>query len=815
VHVLDAATGETIRVLDGTAATEEILLHNGVLYLMTNDKPNMYPETTRFGRNDWRGQKKWIRAVDPETGGHLWDHETPVALLSFAVTNRGVFFHDGKQIQCLALKTGEPLWQSESVLLDEVIPTSNTPTLVPYDDVVLFIGGKDHGDYRGASGHYVSQNLRTFSAVSADTGKILWSYKVPPTGFECPKDILVVDNLVWIGAIFQGQNSGAFTGRDLHTGDVVREFKPPWDIYWFHQRCFRSKATERFIIPARTGTEFVSPTDGWTSYNHWVRGACLYGSMPANGLLYQPPHPCGCYMESLLHGFNALAPARDPQEALGASVDVVRLEKGPAYDCAQQESPAAGDDWPTFRHDAQRSGSSAGAISAKLETSWKTGVGSTLTAVTIAGGKVFVADKDRHLIHALDAATGKPAWRFTTGGRVDSPPTIVAGRVLFGCRDGYVYCLDAADGQLVWRRRVAPNDRRLVASEQIESLWPVHGSVLVVDGRVYCVAGRSMFLDGGVRLLVLDAKTGEKIAENTMNDVDPTSGKSLQLKMQDRNMPVAAADILSYDGKRIYMKSQSFSLDGEREDVRTTRDARDQTGERAHLFAPAGFLDDTAFHRVLMMYGKTFTGGAGSNHAAPKSAPAGKMLVFDESRVYGFSRLPHLHRWVRHLEFHIYAADKHRSISAGANEPVRSEVKGKPRRRPRPASREPEHVHAHSENETQLARLRGSLTSTAVNYRWSNHDPAMFGRAMVLAGETLFVAGPPAIRNEDTEDALQRWQGSQGGVLWALSREDGAKLAEYELPAGPVFDGMAAAYGRLYVALADGSVVCLRQPHNE
>jgi hypothetical protein len=91
----------------------------------------------------------------------------------------------------------------------------------------------------------------------------------------------------------------------------------------------------------------------------------------------------------------------------------------------------------------------------------------------------------------------------------------------------------------------------------------------------------------------------------------------------------------------------------------------------------------------------------------------------------------------------------------------------------------------------------------------------MFGRAMVLAGETLFVAGPPAIRNEDTEDALQRWQGSQGGVPWALSREDGARLAEYELPAGPVFDGMAAAYGRLYVALADGSVVCLQQPDSE
>lgn len=398
-----------------------------------------------------------------------------------------------------------------------------------------------------------------------------------------------------------------------------------------------------------------------------------------------------------------------------------------------------------------------------------------------------------------------------TGGRVDSPPTIAAGRVLFGCRDGYVYCLDASDGQLVWRRRAAPNDRRLVAGEQIESVWPVHGSVLVVDGRVYCVAGRSMFLDGGLRLLAFDAETGEKIIENTMNDIDPTSGKSLQLKMENRNMPVAAADVLSYDGKRIHMKSQSFSLDGKREDVQTTRDARDQTGERAHLFAPAGFLDDTAFHRVLMIYGKTFTGGASSNHAAPKFAPAGKMLVFDESRVYGFSRMPHLHRWVRELEFHIYAADKQAANPAG--DATAADAEGARRRRERAgnASRDPEYIHVRGEHESQTARLRKSLTSTAVNYWWSSHDPAMFGRAMVLAGETLFVAGPPATRNEATKEALQRWRGSQGGILWALSREDGTGLAEYDLPTAPVFDGMATEYGRLYVALTDGSVLCLQQ----
>ena len=44
-----------------------------------------------------------------------------------------------------------------------------------------------------------------------------------------------------------------------------------------------------------------------------------------------------------------------------------------------------------------------------------------------------------------------PVWSFTTGGRVDSPPTIWKGRALFGSADGHVYCVRASDGKLVWR----------------------------------------------------------------------------------------------------------------------------------------------------------------------------------------------------------------------------------------------------------------------------------------------------------------------------------------------------------------------------
>jgi len=32
--------------------------------------------------------------------------------------------------------------------------------------------------------------------------------------------------------------------------------------------------------------------------NNWVRGTCQYGFMPANGLIYAPPHACACYMQA-------------------------------------------------------------------------------------------------------------------------------------------------------------------------------------------------------------------------------------------------------------------------------------------------------------------------------------------------------------------------------------------------------------------------------------------------------------------------------------------------------------------------------------
>jgi len=59
-------------------------------------------------------------------------------------------------------------------------------------------------------------------------------------------------------------------------------------------------------------------------------------------------------------------------------------------------------------------------------------------------------------------------------------------------------------------------------------------------------------------------------------------------------------------------------------------------------------------------------------------------------------------------------------------------------------------------------------------------------------------------------DALDTFSGKKGGVLWAVSKTDGTRIAEHKLGSSPVFDGLIAANGRLYLSMKNGAVVCLR-----
>ena len=128
-------------------------------------------------------------------------------------------------------------------------------------------------------------------------------------------------------------------------------------------------------------------------------------------------------------------------------------------------------------------------------------------AISAGCGLVYFASSSDHAVHALDARTGQPRWRFFTEGPVRLAPGVAGGKVYAASDDGRVYCLDGRTGRLIWKYRPPIPDERLIGNEQMISRWPARSGVLVHDRRAYATFG--MWSPEGIVVVCLDAETGE------------------------------------------------------------------------------------------------------------------------------------------------------------------------------------------------------------------------------------------------------------------------------------------------------------------
>ncbi len=811
--VLDAATGETVTTCQKSTFTREIVVVEDTAVLVVGQEKSRLPDYRRVGTYVWsntrasNSQWGWNGAVrnvvvcDAVSGRQRWSRETPVAPCSLVANASSIVFHDGTKLVCLDRRTGDTRWEGAETPLKLPVQSNTGPRVLIHGDMVLFSPGN-----------------RQVSGWSLKDGKKVWEQRQKPSGHLSLKDLFVVDGLAWTAAIAGNRDDGVWIGYDPVTGEKKREFPPDVDLHWFHHRCYPAKASGKFLITGRNGTEYVDLTkEHWTP-NHWVRGGCIYGVMPCNGMTYASMDACGCQLEAKLSGFKALASWPLPQLTPAELSAESRLQRGPAFGKVTGLTAGA-DDWPTFRHDERRSGASSVALSA-TGTTWKTTLGGRLTAPTVAAGKLFVAARDKHTVYALDAGTGKQLWAYTTGGQTDTPPTYHNGLVLFGSADGYVYALRASDGVLAWRFRAAPIDRRMMAWERIESAWPVHGSVLVrkdATGRsvAYCTAGRSIYLDGGIRFLRIEAETGTLLGEVVWDDQDPESDETMHnaylKKTPGNTMPVGLSDVLSCDGRNLWMRSQKIDFQGKRSEM-TVLAANDQPADDAHLFCQIGFTDDSYFFRSYWTYGRRMTGGYGGWYQAGRVVPSGRILCFDDKAVYGYGRKPEYMVNSSVIEYQLFAANK-----AVAKEDIDRVSKADRAIR----QRRPEKNATSSDWRLRWFFPQEDLTST--RFGWRFDQPSVFVRAMCVAGDTLYVAGPPdvmderyAYRTPDDPAVLalikrqeEAYDGKHGAQLWAVDKATGKPLARHQLDVVPVFDGLAAAGGNLYLTTTDGRVLSL------
>jgi len=754
---LDAGTGRTVTTFPDTEFTDEILFQDGTLVLVVNvaaQGPGHLKEKPAIGKE--------VVALDSQTGKVLWrtgdfvgiaskaDAIERVTHLSPAIGDGRVFCIEEDAVVALNMTTGERLWRAARSPRPRPVAYgsyyfTNLCSMVYHDGVVLFMEPDASLTRQPWNGPAKS----TLLAISAETGKVLWTRESGMWGHYNQGDMFIIDGLAWV---HHGE-SFSMMGLDPKTGEEKRTLSTQKALdQGHHHRCYRNKATSRYIVTGRRGVEFIDVASEQNLRHHWTRGTCRYGVLPCNGLLYVPPHPCVCYITSKLNGFWALSGERRAKEEGQRANEKGPFEKGPAFGTRPPSSDVRpSEDWPTYRHDATRSGCASTAVSVELRTAWSAPVGGRPSSPVIAGGRVFLTSPDTHTVWAVGADDGQTHWSFTTGGRVDTPPTIQQNLVLFGAADGWVYCLRADDGTLVWRRRAAPADRRLVDHEQLESPWPVHGNVLVQNGVAYFAAGRSSFLDGGMVVFAVDPNTGKLLKRQRIYSPDPDTGDMVECKLPYDMPPEslgALPDLFVGDGKSIYMRHLKFNPDdlsyGNAAEARpTVKNRRLHPAVGGHLMSVAGLLDGHWFSQ-------TYWTVDGQSHS--------KLLVFDAHTAYGVKPFD---ANARHSRAIFRPGSKGYQLFA---------------------NKRPGHQAL-----------------------WTQRVPVRI-RAMVLADSTLFVAGTPDVI--DPDDPWSSFDGKKGGVLWAISTADGKKLAEYDLESPPVFDGMAAAQEKLYVATADGNVVC-------
>jgi SAM-dependent methyltransferase len=136
VTALDAATGEAIDELAGTALTDEILHLDGALILRVRE-PDSPPERDVWGTipNPARAR---VTVVEAHAGRVRWQSKPDkMAPLSLAARDGRVFYSDYERIVCLSLANGREFWRSDPI--DGRTGNRGTVgTLVAQDKVVLF-----------------------------------------------------------------------------------------------------------------------------------------------------------------------------------------------------------------------------------------------------------------------------------------------------------------------------------------------------------------------------------------------------------------------------------------------------------------------------------------------------------------------------------------------------------------------------------------------------------------------------------------------------------------------------------------------------
>ena len=444
--------------------------------------------------SDWctkypRGNSESVFAIDRKTGALRWVHRADMMTSSLAIGGGKLYYADlDYAIHALDANTGRELWVRKDagftremavvkgMYYDNKYWVLYHPTSGRWVDVLK------SGDRKRRGGFFSDpmRNSRKLAAFDSKDGRRLFDAAFPGP----VSDVTFAGGSVFCGA---QHHEGQLSAVDTQTGSLK------WKAGKRGQNCSPTVSTPNVLL-MRSGSPVMLDFREYEKSRRpgtlrgislaTVRPTCSLPALPANGMLYIPGP--GCHCPTPLRASLGLAPGRpsSPDKKSGPM-------KGPGFGkvAAGGKRSVA---WATWRADLRRSARARGAAAAPLQKSpalrWTRALPGRLTPMSVADGLVFVGSSD-HRLYAVDAATGRERWRYFSAGAIRVAPFYDGGRVYIGDDGGWVHCVRAADGALVWRFRAAPAADRIIGSGRFVSRWLVGAGVIVHDGVAYFAAG--------------------------------------------------------------------------------------------------------------------------------------------------------------------------------------------------------------------------------------------------------------------------------------------------------------------------------------
>jgi hypothetical protein len=145
-------------------------------------------------------------------------------------------------------------------------------------------------------------------------------------------------------------------------------------------------------------------------------------------------------------------------------------------------APVRGD-WPMDRGDAARSGYTAEALPAGMSPRWTAREPhppapawpsidrmpfDRAYRIVAAGATLYYGTSSDDRVVARDAASGRLVWSVFLDAPVRFAPAVWQDRLFVACDDGFLYCLRAADGHVMWKVRGGPRPDMLLGNDRME-----------------------------------------------------------------------------------------------------------------------------------------------------------------------------------------------------------------------------------------------------------------------------------------------------------------------------------------------------------